>query len=153
LFLQIVKQIFIIDKGFTKHCFSFTKPYLCGSKTILNINQKINVATVHFKIHDAAGTQKTVTVESGYSILEVAILNNIHLSHNCGGVCACSTCHVYINEGEGFLEEISDKEEDFIDRATNPRLESRLGCQCVILDDDAVVSVEIPDQSGIIAHE
>ncbi len=111
------------------------------------------MATVHFQLNDAAKTKKTVTVESGYSILEVAILNNIHLSHNCGGVCACSTCHVYINSGEAFLEEISDKEEDFIDRATNPRLESRLGCQCVILEDNAEISVEIPDQSGIIAHD
>ncbi|MEY4925822.1 MAG: hypothetical protein RI894_258 [Bacteroidota bacterium] len=112
------------------------------------------MATIHFKLHDREGiTQKTVIAESGYSILEVAILNNIHLSHNCGGVCACSTCHIYINSGEEHLEEISDKEEDFIDRATNPRLESRLSCQCVILDEDAVIAVEIPDQSGIIAHE
>ena len=37
--------------------------------------------------------------------------------------------------------------------ATNPRLESRLGCQCVILEDDAVIEVEIPNQSGIIGHE
>ena len=54
---------------------------------------------------------------------------------------------------DDFLEEISDKEEDFIDRAINPRLESRLGCQCVILDDDAVIEVQIPDQSRIIGHE
>jgi len=56
-------------------------------------------------------------------------------------------------EGEDFLEEISDKEEDFIDRAINPRIESRLGCQCVILDDDALIEVIIPDQSLIIGHE
>ncbi len=112
------------------------------------------MVTIHFKLHDKEGiTEKTVTTESSYSILEVAILNNIHLSHNCGGVCACSTCHVYINSGEKYLEEISDKEEDFIDRASNPRLESRLGCQCVILDDNATIAVEIPDQSGIIAHD
>ena len=115
------------------------------------------MATIHFTLHNAehgiAKTQKTVTVESGYSILEAAVLNKIHLSHNCGGVCACSTCHIYVNNGDSYLEEISDKEEDFIDRATNPRLESRLSCQCVILDDDAVIDVEVPDQSGIIAHE
>ena len=112
------------------------------------------MATVHFHYQDHHTTQtKTVETEAGYSLLEVAILNDIHLNHNCGGVCACSTCHLYVHQGEDSLEEISDKEEDFIDRATNPRLESRLGCQCVILDDDAVLQIEIPDQSGIIGHE
>jgi 2Fe-2S ferredoxin len=51
------------------------------------------------------------------------------------------------------LEEISDKEEDFIDRAINPRLESRLACQCIILDENAEIEVTIPDQSEIIGHE
>ena len=60
--------------------------------------------------------------------------NDIELHHNCGGVCACSTCHLYVDQGEAFLEELSDREEDFIDRAVNPRLNSRLGCQCVLLD-------------------
>ncbi len=87
------------------------------------------------------------------SILEITELYDIHLNHNCGGVCACSTCHVYIHSGDAFLEEISDKEEDFIDRAISPRLESRLACQCIILEDDAVIEVEIPDQRKIIGHE
>lgn len=111
------------------------------------------MATVHFKFQNPKDAPRTVTAEEGHSILEVAVLNGVHLSHNCGAVCACSTCHVYIHKGDEFLEEISDKEEDFIDRATNPRLESRLSCQCVILDDNAVIEVEVPDQSGIIAHE
>jgi len=92
-------------------------------------------------------------IEKGYSILEAAEDNDIHLNHNCGGVCACSTCHIYLNKGEDDVEEISDKEEDFIDRAINPTLESRLACQCIILKDDAVLEVEIPDQSKIIGHE
>jgi len=89
----------------------------------------------------------------GESILDIAEDADIHLNHNCGAVCACSTCHVYIESGEEHLKEISDREEDFIDRAINPRIESRLGCQCVILDDEAEVEVVIPDQSGIIGHE
>jgi 2Fe-2S ferredoxin len=91
--------------------------------------------------------------EQGLSLLEVALLNNIHLSHNCGGVCACSTCHVYVEQGNDSLEDISDKEENYIDRATNPRIESRLACQCEILSADGVFEVIVPDQSGIIAHE
>ncbi len=112
------------------------------------------MATVKFRFEDPKLAPKTVEdIEEGFSILEVTEENDIHLNHNCGGVCACSTCHVYIEEGEDFLEEISDKEEDFIDRAINPRLESRLGCQCIILNDKAVIEVTIPDQSKIIGHE
>ena len=112
------------------------------------------MAKVVFTFEDPEIQEKVVeNVEEGYSILEIAEDNDVHLNHNCGGVCACSTCHVYIQQGEDDLEEISDKEEDFIDRAINPRLESRLGCQCVILNEEAEIHVEIPDQTRIIGHE
>lgn len=112
------------------------------------------MATIIFNFEKESGRTAAIeNVEEGLSLLEVTEDHNIHLNHNCGGVCACSTCHVYINKGEEFLEEISDKEEDFIDRAINPRLESRLACQCIILDENAVIEVEIPDQSKIIGHE
>lgn len=112
------------------------------------------MARVKFTFEDK--NIKTVVIENvekGYSILDVAEDNDIHLNHNCGAVCACSTCHVYVEKGEDTLPEISDREEDFIDRAIDPRLESRLGCQCVILEDDADLEVHIPDQSQIIGHE
>jgi ferredoxin, 2Fe-2S len=111
------------------------------------------MATVKFTFEDKDIPSITVQAESGYSILEITEEADVHLNHNCGGVCACSTCHIYVLRGENDLEEISDKEEDFIDRARNPRLESRLACQCVILNDDAVIEVEIPSQAGIIGHE
>ncbi|MFZ4560958.1 MAG: 2Fe-2S iron-sulfur cluster-binding protein [Saprospiraceae bacterium] len=113
------------------------------------------MATIKFTFEDKSIPQPIVVekVASGLSILEVTEEHDIHLNHNCGGVCACSTCHVYILKGEDDLEEISDKEEDFIDRAINPRLQSRLGCQCVILDEEAYIEVEIPDQRRIIGHE
>lgn len=112
------------------------------------------MATIKFTFEDKSISPVIVkNVQEGYSILEVTEENDIHLNHNCGGVCACSTCHVYIEKGEEYLEEISDKEEDFIDRAINPKLESRLGCQCIILDEDAHVEVQIPDQARIIGHE
>jgi len=112
------------------------------------------MAKVHFKFEDKSLDPISVeNAEEGFSLLEIAEDNGVHLNHNCGAVCACSTCHIYVESGDQFLEEISDKEEDFIDRAINPRLESRLGCQSVILDDKAVIEVTIPDQSGIIGHE
>ena len=111
------------------------------------------MAKVKFEFEDKNIKPVTVETESGYSILEVTEDHDVHLNHNCGGVCACSTCHIYVNTGDEYLEEISEKEEDFIDRAINPTMESRLACQCVILDDDADITVTIPDQSRIIGHE
>ena len=88
-------------------------------------------------------------MQEGDSILDAAHDNDIQLNHNCGAVCACSTCQVYIDKGMDSLTEISDKEEDFIDRAINPRINSRLGCQCIVNED---IEVTIPDQSTIIGH-
>jgi len=110
------------------------------------------MAKITFKFEEDIPT-KTVEVAADVSILEATELHDIHLNHNCGAVCACSTCHVYVEKGDQFLEEITDKEEDFVDRAANPRIESRLACQCVILEEDAEIIVTIPDQSGIIGHE
>ena len=91
-------------------------------------------------------------VEDGESLLEVALKNDITLHHNCGGVCACSTCHVYVELGEDFLEELSDREEDFIDRAINPRLNSRLGCQCVLQEGNGNIVVTLPDQTQFLGE-
>ena len=85
--------------------------------------------------------------------MDVAEDNGVHLNHNCGEVCACSTCHIYVDKGMEALPEISDQEEDFIDRAIDPTIDSRLGCQCEILDEDAEFEIVIPDQRLIIGHE
>jgi ferredoxin, 2Fe-2S len=91
-------------------------------------------------------------VEPNQSLLEVALKNDIDLHHNCGGVCACSTCHVYLEEGGDFVEELSDREEDFIDRAVSPRLNSRLSCQCVLHDGDGELVVTLPDQTQFLGE-
>ncbi len=91
-------------------------------------------------------------IEADQSILEVALKNNIELHHNCGGVCACSTCHLYVESGENFIEELSDREEDFIDRAVNPRLNSRLGCQCLLFEGNGNITVTLPDQTQFLGE-
>jgi 2Fe-2S ferredoxin len=91
-------------------------------------------------------------IEDDQSILEVALKNDIELHHNCGGVCACSTCHLYVDKGENFIEELSDKEEDFIDRAVNPRLSSRLGCQCLLNSGSGEIIVTLPDQTQFLGE-
>ena len=86
------------------------------------------------------------------SLLEVCLDNDIELHHNCGAVCACSTCHLYLEKGEDLVEELSDKEEDFIDRAINPRLNSRLSCQCVLQEGDGEIVVTLPDQTQFLGE-
>ena len=109
--------------------------------------------TIRFAFEQKGLEPVTLTnIEPGQSILEVALKNDIELHHNCGGVCACSTCHLYVEKGDEFLEEISDKEEDFIDRAVNPRLNSRLGCQCVLQDGNGEVVVTLPDQTQFLGE-
>lgn len=88
----------------------------------------------------------------GQTLLEIALKNDIELHHNCGGVCACTTCHLYIDKGMEFIDELSDREEDFIDRAVNPRLNSRLGCQSLLLVGDGEVEVTLPDQSQFLGE-
>jgi 2Fe-2S ferredoxin len=91
-------------------------------------------------------------VEAGQTLLELALKNDIELHHNCGGVCACTTCHLYIEKGMEYIDEITDREEDFIDRAVNPKLNSRLGCQSLLLDGDGEIEVRIPDQTQFLGE-
>lgn len=98
---------------------------------------------------------ETVTlndIKAGDSLLEVILDAGIELHHNCGAVCACSTCHLYVNKGMEHLAELSDREEDFIDRAVSPRIESRLGCQCELLPGTGMIEVTLPDQTQFLGE-
>jgi ferredoxin, 2Fe-2S len=109
--------------------------------------------TIRFKFEQKGLEPVTLeNVEPGQTLLELALKNDIELHHNCGGVCACTTCHLYVEEGMDQIDEISDKEEDFIDRAVNPRLNSRLGCQSLLLDGDGEVTALIPDQTQFLGE-
>ena len=77
------------------------------------------------------------------SFLDVAENHDVFLDHACGGVCACSTCHVLIKSGEAGLTEAEDDELDRLDMAADQQLNSRLGCQAVITR-PGEYTVEIP---------
>lgn len=84
-----------------------------------------------------------ITVEggAGTSILNIALAHDIHLDHNCGGHCACTTCHVIVRKGMDNLSEMEDDESDMLDKAKGLTLTSRLGCQALVNGD---IEVEIP---------
>ena len=77
------------------------------------------------------------------SFLDVAENYGIFLDHACGGACACTTCHIWVKEGEKGISEADDDELDRLDMAADLQLSSRLGCQAVITGPGAYV-VEIP---------
>jgi 2Fe-2S ferredoxin len=78
------------------------------------------------------------------SILDLAFAAGVDLDHACGGVCACSTCHVIVKQGLETCNEPTDDELDMLEEARGVTLESRLGCQCVPNGTCDVV-VEIPE--------
>lgn len=86
------------------------------------------------------------------SILDVCMGHGIELDHACGGVCACSTCHVYIVEGLDSCNPATEDEEDQLDEAYALRPNSRLGCQCVPNGSRDVV-IEIPTVNRNLARE
>lgn len=110
----------------------------------------MNVFNIKINFEERDHETLELSIAEGESVLDVCLENGIDLQHNCGGVCGCSTCHIYVNRGMDNIQEISDKEEDFIDRAVNPRITSRLGCQCIMIDGD--IEVTIPDQSQFMGH-
>ena len=87
----------------------------------------------------------SVEVEPGTSILEAAEKCGAHVGHSCGGVCACSTCHVWVRRGLESLSDQEDAEMDRIDQAFDVRAFSRLGCQAQVDGED--VDVEITQES------
>lgn len=87
-----------------------------------------------------------VEVPIGSSILDASRLAGAPEGDACGGVCACSTCHVYVVQGRQLLAEAEEDEEDILDKAFDVRMESRLGCQAKIRA-DGVVHVKISKES------
>ena len=94
---------------------------------------------------DPEGTVTEVEAERGQSLLEVAEEHDVKLGSACGGVCACSSCHVWVRKGGESLSEMEEAEEDRLDMAFDVRDESRLGCQARLDDED--VEVEITEES------
>lgn len=79
----------------------------------------------------------------GSQLCELAIGAGINIEHACGGVCACSTCHVYIEEGAELLSAPTEAEDDRVEEAPGIQRNSRLSCQCELVKPGRVV-VRVP---------
>ena len=94
------------------------------------------------------GTNHTVDVQNGLTVMEGAVQNNIPgIDADCGGSMACATCHVYVKE-EWFnkLPKKEDGEEDMLDMAFEPKKNSRLSCQIIVSDDLDGLVVDMPEK-------
>lgn len=101
------------------------------------------MAKVKLKAH---GREWEVEVPVGTSILAASKLVGAPEGDACGGVCACSTCHVYVTKGRELLSEADEDEEDILDKAFDVRSNSRLGCQSVI-EKEGDIEAEISRES------
>ena len=86
---------------------------------------------------------KSAEVPRGTSILDAAEAAGVDLPSNCGGVCACTTCHVWVEAGRESLSEIAEREDDKLQEAAGLGPRSRLACQARVGAADVVVRVPV----------
>lgn len=99
------------------------------------------------KYVEFSGAEHVVEVTPGVTVMDGAVKNNVPgIDADCGGACACATCHVYVDEA--WLTRISDKspmEESMLDFADNVGPTSRLACQIKIGDELDGLIVRMPE--------
>jgi 2Fe-2S ferredoxin len=84
---------------------------------------------------------KLIEVDAGISICDAALENGIEIEHSCEKSCACTTCHVYVREGLDSLEEATELEDDYLDKAWGLDPDSRLSCQAIVGNEDLVIEI------------
>ena len=99
---------------------------------------------------DAAGQSRIVEAEEGSTVMEAAIRNDVSgIEAECGGACACATCHVYVDDS--WLEKLpkaESMEEDMLDFAYDVRPTSRLSCQIRVTAEIDGLVLHTPEQQG-----
>ena len=96
------------------------------------------------------GKSHVIEVEDGLTVMEGAVQNNIPgIDADCGGSCACATCHVYVDaQWYSKLKSKESTEEDMLDMAFEPNKFSRLGCQIIVTEDLDGLVVKMPSKQG-----
>jgi len=102
------------------------------------------MAKITYIEHD--GTEHAIDVKTGLSVMEGAVKNNIPgIDADCGGACACATCHVYVDEE--WVDKVgkpSAMEESMLDFAENVESNSRLSCQIKVSDELEGLIIRMP---------
>ena len=104
--------------------------------------------TITFITHD--GTSMPVEAQNGSTVMENAVKNQVPgIEAECGGACACATCHVYVDEAwTQTVGSPEPMEEDMLDFAYDVRANSRLSCQIKVRDELDGLVVRVPERQG-----
>lgn len=96
------------------------------------------------------GIEHTVEAETGASVMESAVRNRVPgIDADCGGACACATCHVYVDEAwKNKVGQPEAMEESMLDFAAEPKENSRLSCQITVTDALDGLIVRLPEFQG-----
>jgi 2Fe-2S ferredoxin len=99
---------------------------------------------------DTTGTRHEVEADNGSTVMENAIRNGVPgIEAECGGACACATCHVYVDEAfKDIVGSPESMEEDMLDFAFDVRPNSRLSCQIRVRDELDGLVVTVPERQG-----
>ena len=93
-------------------------------------------------------TEHTIDADEGMSLMEVALQNGVPgIDADCGGACACATCHVYVDKS--WVEktgEAEQMEQDMLDFAFDVTEHSRLSCQVKVTDDLDGIIINLPEK-------
>ncbi len=107
--------------------------------------KKGNNITIHFE-QTGKPSLTLKRIAKGQSLLDVLLHHHIEIKHDCGGVCACSSCHIYVTKGGEHLGEVFIREKHFIEKVNKPTPHSRLACQCLLVDDSGSAELTVPIQ-------
>ena len=104
------------------------------------------MAKITFVGHD--GSEATFEGTDGMTVMEVAIKNSVEgIDADCGGACACATCHIYVrDEWKDKVGERAEMEEDMLDFAFEVKEQSRLACQIKVSDAIDGLVVDVPEK-------
>ena len=99
---------------------------------------------------DSVGETRDIDAKTGLTLMEVAVDNNVAgIVAECGGACACATCHAYIDESwVAKLPPMDDMEDAMLDSALERRANSRLSCQIEITDDLDGLALTVADNGA-----
>jgi 2Fe-2S ferredoxin len=105
---------------------------------------------IHVTYIDSKGTSRTVEAQEGSTVMETALRNSVpEIEAECGGACACATCHVYVApDWTGIVGKPSQMEEDMLDFAFEVRPNSRLSCQIKVAPALDGLVVNTPAKQG-----
>ncbi|KAJ6070336.1 hypothetical protein N7467_011655 [Penicillium canescens] len=127
-----------------RRSFSVTAQAAHGHITPPKPGEEINITFI-----DKDGSKVDLQVAEGDNLLDIAQANDLEMEGACGGSCACSTCHVIVEDPDMFdqMEEPSDDENDMLDLAFGLTETSRLGCQVLMTKELDGLVVRLPSMT------